>query len=673
MSTVVSIINNTGATRIQTTYRSKDKYDDLVVAYYDSNEKAFDALTKLKGSTISGVKIAASYKEVAEPEVIFYDLPIDWDESYIRNRLQNISILKISIDRDIKSDRSTRDIRVLFGNMRQANLAKVVLSGLCSRVEDDGLSHTGLDINIPAGSNVNISDVIEAISKAKIPNIKSINVNNNKTAFVNFLTLNQADNAQKSYISGNITIPSASKSTLSDKSDISIGSMLSMRKSVHPTYVIELSNLSVDTPVVDIETLIDNNHLSRYYLYSDRFAIVKFKRHQYVVHGIKKLKDITINGQSLHVERYYPVTSNGTSSLDVTDPLDEEFDKFTLKALMADNMYTDPATRYQIAKNAFDRALYDAQRMKSVSEACHHLLSDSISPKIKEEASNLLLSKVIDENVKQRLFELFLQRDDLQTHVKDFNDLSVLYGDANNDSNDPLHWTNFDVFSEEDIVRLEKAIIDREEDLNNASFKFSRKMLTSDQSNDYINEIDNEFEDDNLGSTEDSIDNFESDVKKKAYVNTDQDDDDDDFESKDDNDDKDDRDDKDDKDDNEDKDETDELELVDDDGRVWSGIILDNDTTQKILPGNRLTSYRVLVVIGNARGSGGYGMGKGTEPSKAVDAAFRDALRNLIHIDLYENAGLAHDLFGKQMVAIAMLELHLLKDLWWLVHSLRKY
>lgn len=31
----------------------------------------------------------------------------------------------------------------------------------------------------------------------------------------------------------------------------------------------------------------------------------------------------------------------------------------------------------------------------------------------------------------------------------------------------------------------------------------------------------------------------------------------------------------------------------------------------------------------------------------ATKAAFRDGLRNLLHIDLYDNYGLAHDVHGK--------------------------
>lgn len=87
--------------------------------------------------------------------------------------------------------------------------------------------------------------------------------------------------------------------------------------------------------------------------------------------------------------------------------------------------------------------------------------------------------------------------------------------------------------------------------------------------------------------------------------------------------------------------------LQDAEGQTWSGIILNTDMTQKTMPGGRVLSHRVLVVIGNLRGAAGYGMGKGKDPKTAIEAAFRDGLRNLLHLDLYDNFGLAHDVYGK--------------------------
>ena len=60
-----------------------------------------------------------------------------------------------------------------------------------------------------------------------------------------------------------------------------------------------------------------------------------------------------------------------------------------------------------------------------------------------------------------------------------------------------------------------------------------------------------------------------------------------------------------------------------------------------------MLSHRALVVVGNLSGSAGFGFGKSANVNDALKAAFRDTLRNLIHIDLYENYGLAHNVHGK--------------------------
>ena len=87
--------------------------------------------------------------------------------------------------------------------------------------------------------------------------------------------------------------------------------------------------------------------------------------------------------------------------------------------------------------------------------------------------------------------------------------------------------------------------------------------------------------------------------------------------------------------------------LQDQDGFCWSGVILNTDMVQHTMAGGRVLSHRALVCVGNLKGAAGFGMGKGKTGQDAVTGAFRAALRNLVHIDLYDNYGLAHDLHGK--------------------------
>jgi hypothetical protein len=63
--------------------------------------------------------------------------------------------------------------------------------------------------------------------------------------------------------------------------------------------------------------------------------------------------------------------------------------------------------------------------------------------------------------------------------------------------------------------------------------------------------------------------------------------------------------------------------LVDKSGNIWSTVILHTDTTQKTVPGMRVISFRALVFVGNLKGAGGFGMGKGNAGAEAITAACR--------------------------------------------------
>jgi len=64
-------------------------------------------------------------------------------------------------------------------------------------------------------------------------------------------------------------------------------------------------------------------------------------------------------------------------------------------------------------------------------------------------------------------------------------------------------------------------------------------------------------------------------------------------------------------------------DFVDKSGTVWSLLVVDTDTVQKTLAGGRFVSHRALVVMGNLKGSAGFGMGKGKDIPQAMSAAIR--------------------------------------------------
>jgi ribosomal protein S5 len=79
----------------------------------------------------------------------------------------------------------------------------------------------------------------------------------------------------------------------------------------------------------------------------------------------------------------------------------------------------------------------------------------------------------------------------------------------------------------------------------------------------------------------------------------------------------------------------------------WVKMLVDTDTTQKIVKGGQILSYRALVVVGNIKGCGGWGIGKGASLEEAKTRAYRAAKKNLIHVDLYRNRCVTTPLYGK--------------------------
>ena len=80
---------------------------------------------------------------------------------------------------------------------------------------------------------------------------------------------------------------------------------------------------------------------------------------------MKKLKSMQLlddKGVSHKIQctKYRPLHPDGSTEYD-EDGEAEYFDQFTLRGLLKDYMETDPASRYEIAKNAFERALFDAK------------------------------------------------------------------------------------------------------------------------------------------------------------------------------------------------------------------------------------------------------------------------------------------------------------------------
>lgn len=75
--------------------------------------------------------------------------------------------------------------------------------------------------------------------------------------------------------------------------------------------------------------------------------------------------------------------------------------------------------------------------------------------------------------------------------------------------------------------------------------------------------------------------------------------------------------------------------------------LLEVGRVHKVTKGGTTFSLRALVIIGNRNGTAGYGEGKSDNSQHAIERACRDAKRNLLCVDLYDNRTIAHRVHGK--------------------------
>ena len=67
----------------------------------------------------------------------------------------------------------------------------------------------------------------------------------------------------------------------------------------------------------------------------------------------------------------------------------------------------------------------------------------------------------------------------------------------------------------------------------------------------------------------------------------------------------------------------------------------------KVVKGGRHMRFTALVVVGDANGHVGVGLGKATEVPEAIRKGKEDACKNVIEITLDDNKSITHDFIGK--------------------------
>ena len=66
----------------------------------------------------------------------------------------------------------------------------------------------------------------------------------------------------------------------------------------------------------------------------------------------------------------------------------------------------------------------------------------------------------------------------------------------------------------------------------------------------------------------------------------------------------------------------------------------------KTVKGGRVMKFSALVVVGDGKGTVGYGLGKAAEVSEAIIKGIADAKKNMVKVSLAPNGTIPHDLIG---------------------------
>ena len=75
--------------------------------------------------------------------------------------------------------------------------------------------------------------------------------------------------------------------------------------------------------------------------------------------------------------------------------------------------------------------------------------------------------------------------------------------------------------------------------------------------------------------------------------------------------------------------------------------ILNIRRVTRVTAGGKRLNFSVHVVAGDKKGSVGVGTGKANDTSVAIDKAFRNAKKNMIHLSLTKTNSISHDVFAK--------------------------
>jgi small subunit ribosomal protein S5 len=610
---VVRSLKAGGATVVNTVMKSRDVPSGMIVAHYTSTHEAMAAATQIRTSKEHG-KVTPSLVESGEHSVKLSGVPAGTALSAITDLFTSLTKSGgVVPSRVVALPFEEGAVAVVYASEEDANIGLLAaekhhrggskgMGGATPVPTAFTLQDTCVEITY---SDDSMSDIAAAaIADAFAAGVSRASTSNGTgTATCSAVGATLDSNRSVLFAFSDLTEAIAAKKA-------AIGAGVVGVQLAHPSFSVEVTNLDADTPAADIYAALAADPLAPRVLGIDRSGLVKYRRSAEVVPALKRLKGVDYEGSRLRPVRFSEVAVAGTSEYDV-DGGDEHFDRFSLERLLRDCMDLDPATRFAIARNAFERAMSDTKAMDDV----RFLLTENAPDMMREKANKILNSKGGGGVDVDALFELYIQRDDMRRFTHDFKELRSVLGSENHE--DAFDWSMFQIEVPADVERLarqyRKELASLEEQGEHQGMPASLKSYV-DGTSEYLSKGDADSDDKEvdalLRARGDELANLPILKEKKISLG-------------------------------------DITTLSDEDRYQWSGVVLDQDAVQHTMRGGRVYAARALVMLGNLRGSGGFGVGKAQSPAEAVQVAFREALRNLVHVDLYDNFGLAHDLYGK--------------------------
>lgn len=352
-----------GIERIQWVRDGPDVDPHMAVVYFKSEEPAFATMKYLCSTSFDqGHKISCAYREVSEPVVLLNNLAATTTAESLTEFCFIHKFDQIDIFDNADGSKSAR---LFIESPRDSN---AVVHAFNQKIVDGNkitatameLFDQGVEI-VPTGKARadELTPSAVAASVGAIAQPKSIAYQTNTNAHIGFLTVQDAQRAMDRFNRGDVTlkVPGASSSAA--------GSLVGSSISVLPAYVLQVQGLDAEMPVRAVTDHLTQDVPSAKVIKADRSALLKFRKAADIAPGLKALKEVRLEGQPIKAARYRPLEIEGDSAYDTVTSAQhkehQEFDRYNLVALMKDFMHLDPATRYQLAKNKFMRALHDAR------------------------------------------------------------------------------------------------------------------------------------------------------------------------------------------------------------------------------------------------------------------------------------------------------------------------